>query len=307
MLKFYTPDNIPRASKRLRCEIPAREFGEIIFSLKDSSIDDVVVLSKKTTVSDISYLLSKEIKFIFDICDDQFDDPTYHEMFKLACLHSSLITVPTESMKSLVNKRVNRNAFVITDPFERNRKSPTFNPGKKLKLLFFGCRDNFIPVDWFDIISKLETHNLDFTIDAVFNNEISDVYRFENPRLKIHTWTFEKQTNLMEECDIILLPFSNNFKNISVKSPNRLVESLQVGKFIVTNNGVDSYQEFKDFIFLDDYDKISEGIIWAFHNREEVLNKVTEGQKHIDLFYSPQSVSNLWKEAYYLVRNYNDK
>lgn len=302
MLKFYTPDNIPRASKRLRCEIPAREFGEVIFSLKDTSVDDVVVLSKKTTILDILYLINNQIKFIFDICDDQFDDPNYYEIFKLACRHSNLITVPTESMKRLVNKRVKKNVFVITDPFERNRKSPTFNPGKKLKILFFGCRDNFIPIHWFDIISKLEAYKLDFRIDAIFNNEISDFYIFKNPRLKIHTWTFEKQTDLMEECDIVLLPFFNNFKNISVKSPNRLVESLQVGKFVVTNNGVHSYKEFRDFIFLDDYGKIIEGIIWTLHNREEVLNKVKKGQQHIDLFYSPQTVSNLWKESYHLVK-----
>lgn len=302
MLKFYTPDNIPRASKRLRCEIPASIFGEVIYDLSNASSEDVVVLSKKTTIRDIDYLLQKKIKFIFDICDDQFEDPTYSLMFKHACKNCELIVVPTKSMKDLVKQRTGKDAFVITDPFERTRREPNFNPDKKVKILFFGCRDNFIPIDWFGIISGLENYGIDFTIEAIFNNEVSDIDNFKHKRLNIHTWTFESQTKLMEECDIILLPFYNNFKNISVKSPNRIVESLQMGKIVVTNRGVDSYENFEDFVFLDDYDRICDGILWSLNNKKEVLKKIKKGQEYIDLFYSPKSVSNLWKKSYELVK-----
>jgi hypothetical protein len=307
MLKFHTPDNIPRASKRLRCEIPASIFGEVITDLSDASSEDVVVLSKKTTIKDIDYLLQEKIKFIFDICDDQFDDKTYSLMFKYACINCELIVVPTKSMRDLVKQKIDKDAFVITDPFERTRRLPNFNPDNKLKLLFFGCRDNFIPVDWFNIISKLENFGIDFTIEAIFNNEISDINNFRHKKLNIYTWTFELQTKLMEECDIILLPFYNNFKNISVKSPNRIVESLQMGKFVVTNNGVNSYKDFQDFVFLDDYDRIYDGIFWALSNKKKVLEKIKQGQKYIDLFHSPESVSNLWKKCYQLVKEKNEK
>lgn len=305
MLKFYIPDKIPRASKRLRAEIPAKFFGEIISDIKESCENDVIVLSKKTTIGDIKYLLNKNIKFIFDICDDQFDDPSYKDMYNYACSNSSLIVTPTKSMQKLVESRVNKKTFVIGDPFERDRISPSFEPGEKLKLLFFGCRDNFVPINWIEIINKLEEYKIDFEINAIFNYFESDIKNFDHEKLKIHNWTFEGQTSLMKECDLIILPFLNNYKNISVKSPNRIVESLQIGKFVITNYGVDSYKELSDFIFLESYDKICEGIVWAINNKNQVLDKIKRGQNYIESFYSPSFISSLWKEAYQLVTEEN--
>jgi hypothetical protein len=305
MLKFYIPDNIERASKRLRAEIPSQIFGKVIDKIVDTSDDDVVVLSKKTTVRDIKYLLDRKIKFIFDICDDQFEDPTYSNMFKYACENANLIVVPTQSMKRLVESKINRKVFVIGDPFERNRNPPCFNIDQKIKLLFFGCRDNFIPINWNKIINKLEGCGIDFQIDAIFNNIELDYKNFKNEKLNIHTWSFDKQTFLMENCDLIILPFMNNHKNISVKSANRIIESLQMGKFVISNFGVDSYKEFGDFIFLDNYDKICEGIIWACANKNDVLDKIKRGQEYINSYYSPTHISNLWKKSYQLVKEEN--
>jgi len=107
-----------------------------------------------------------------------------------------------------------------------------------------------------------------------------------------------RNIQILDDCDLVLLPFKNNHKNISTKSPNRVVEAINRGKFVVTNYGVDSYKELQDFILLNDYDKIVEGIVWTLSNKKTVLQKITDGQKFIHQKYNLTSVSNSWKHVY---------
>lgn len=301
MLKFYVPDtNYVRASSRLRALLPSKKFGKVISNISDVKDDDVIVFSKKSSIPEIQYVVDRNIKFIFDICDDQFKDPVYVNLFSYACSNCDLIAVPTQKMKELVEYYTNKKTFIVTDPYERGRRQPSFSPSDVLKIFFFGCVDNFSTVPWQDIVNGLASINLKFKIDAIINYQ--SMYDVNESFFQTHEWSFDKQTKLLDECDLVFLPFKNNSKNIATKSPNRIVESINRGKFVVTNWGVDSYNDFKDFIFLDEYDKLVDGILWSINNKEEVILKITDGQKYIDDNYSVDSVSETWKQAYELVK-----
>ena len=301
MLKFYVPDtNYVRASSRLRALLPSKKFGKVISNISDAKDGDVVVFSKKSSIPEIQYVVDRNIKFIFDICDDQFKDPVYANLFSYACSNCDLITVPTQKMKELAEYHTNKKTFIATDPYERERRQPSFSPSDVLKIFFFGCVDNFSTVPWQDIVNGLASNNLKFKIDAIINYQ--SMYDINESFFQTHEWSFDKHTKLLDECDLVFLPFKNNSKNISTKSPNRIVESINRGKFVVTNYGVDSYNGFKDFIFLDEYDKLVDGILWSLNNREEVIQKIVDGQKYIDDNYSVDSVSETWKQAYELVK-----
>jgi len=301
MLKFYVPDkNSVRSSARLRASIPAEKYGKVITNISDVSQDDVIVFSKKSSIPEIQYIVDRGIKFIFDICDDQFKDPVYVKLFSYACSQCDLITVPSQKMKELAEYHTNKKAFVILEPCERERREAFFSPSDTLKIFFFGCVDNFNTIPWKEIVNELASNSLKFKIDAIINYQ--HMYDINESFFQTHEWTFEKHTKLLDNCDIVFLPFKNNTKNISTKSPNRIVESINRGKFVVTNYGVDSYNNYKDFIFLDNYDKLIDGILWTLDNKESVINKVIEGQKFIDDYHSIESVANTWRQAHNLVK-----
>ncbi len=304
MLKFYVPDkNSARSSSRLRASIPAENYGKVISNIHDIEDGDIVVFSKKSSIPEIQYVMNRDIKFIFDICDDQFKDPAYVNLFSYACSHCDLITVPSQTMKELAEYYTNKKVFITLEPYERERRQSFFSPSDVLKILFFGSVDNFSAVPWQDIVNGLASNNIKFKLDAIINYQ--SMYNVNESFFQTHEWSFDKQTKLLDECDLVLLPFKNNSKNISTKSPNRIVESINRGKFVVTNYGVDSYKDFKNFIFLDNYDKLVDGIIWSLNNKEEVIQKIVDGQKYIDDNYSVDSVSETWKQAYELAKCIN--
>ena len=297
MLKFHVPDkDFSRASLRLRATNPAKLFGEIISNPQEANAEDVIVFAKKSTINDIRYAVENNIKFIFDICDDQFEDIKYKKLFSYACEHCSAITVPTNKMKSLCEQKTTKKSYKILESYERESKSPHFNPGDILNILFYGTYDNFDAVPWIELIDQLKNLNVKFKINALINSASSR--KVNSPNMEIYEWSFERQTNFLDQCDIVLLPFKNNEKNISTKSPNRVVEAINRGKFVITNYGVNSYEELQEFIFLDDYDRIVEGIVWTLSNKNAVIRKISEGQTFIHQNYNLTSVSNSWRYVY---------
>jgi len=130
---------------------------------------------------------------LFDICDDQFQDPTYRELFAYACNYCSAITVPSEKMKLLCEQKTSKKTYVTLESYERECKPPQFNPGKVLNILFYGSYDNFDAVPWIELVDQLHLYNINFKIDALVNCASSRQIR--SPNIKVHEWSFEKHTN----------------------------------------------------------------------------------------------------------------
>ena len=306
MIKFYIPKGeLGRASVRFRAYVPLqymREGDGYIKESKEAKQGDTVVLAKKTNFWDLDFLKDNKIKFIFDICDDKWN--RHPEVWNRACDEASLITTTCELLQKRIKERTGKDSHIIGDPTERKREQPKFNPQKIIKLVYYGGRKSFSLVDWENNINQIKSvekkfdNQYKFEIHAIANKPEKaakrlGVYR-ESKILNMHDWTYERQGDLVRSGDIVILPMPTSHHLLKVKSPNRVIDGLQQGRFVIANPGVDSYEKLSDYIFLG---TIKKGLEYALRNKEEVIDKIKKGQEYIDKNHSPEMIAKKWIET----------
>jgi hypothetical protein len=100
-------------------------------------------------------------------------------------------------------------------------------------------------------------------------------------------WTWELQGQLLEQCDIVLMPVQTDNPRTDTKSANRVIDSLISGKFVITTP-LASYEEFAPYTWQGDY---IEGIKWARDNPDQVINMIAAGQQYTEQNYSARVLS----------------
>ena len=75
------------------------------------------------------------------------------------------------------------------------------------------------------------------------------------------------------------------------KGNNRPIDGIQQGKFVITNDTIPSYVDLNNFIWTGD---IAEGLKYAIDNPNEVVQKITLGQQHINKYYTPSHIVKKW-------------
>ena len=103
-------------------------------------------------------------------------------------------------------------------------------------------------------------------------------------------WTPEFNKEIIKS-DIVILPYTKDQERL-VKSSNRIIDSLNLGRFVILSN-VEQFKEFKHYTYFGD---INNGIEWLKINKTKAIDKVLKGQKYVNEFYSPESVSQLWRK-----------
>jgi glycosyltransferase involved in cell wall biosynthesis len=150
--------------------------------------------------------------------------------------------------------------------------------------------------------SDIETVTNNFSIHAVTNKPDKASKRLHHSirykKNNMYHWSFEKQGQIVKDCDIVLIPLPKGMPLVQVKSPNRVIDGLQQGKFVIANEGVDSYEKFKDYICLG---SIKDGLNWALNNKEEVIEKIKRGQQYIEQYHSAEEIGRRWIETENLV------
>ena len=106
-------------------------------------------------------------------------------------------------------------------------------------------------------------------------------------QLDMREWTWDVQGQLLSECDIVLMPVMTDNPRTDTKSANRLIDSIISGKFVITSP-LASYKEFASYTWQDDY---IEGIKWASNNPNQVIDKISQGQKYVEENYSAKVLS----------------
>jgi hypothetical protein len=77
-----------------------------------------------------------------------------------------------------------------------------------------------------------------------------------------------------------------------VKSPNRVVEPLRAGRFVVAYP-LPSYAELGDYVWLGE--DISAGVAWALTNHEEVRRRLEAGQAYVARRFDPRAIGRVWE------------
>lgn len=263
-------------------------------------------------------------KIVTDISDDHFAHPVYGEYFKTFVNQADLTVASAPKMAEIIRHHTSRPLFVAGDPFEGVRRDARFEPPRAraqsllgrvlgnvlarpggssaLRLLWFGHGGNLGSI--VDLLPELHRlvarHALELTLVtspqsgveqlcAEFNEDYAPVCT-----LRFSPWSVDTTWQALRECDLVIIPVRMNDSSKLVKSPNRLIEAVWAGRFVVANP-IPSYQEFGDFAWLGD--NIVDGIEWALEHPGEVRRRIAAGQEYIEKNYAPEVIARQWDAA----------
>jgi hypothetical protein len=210
---------------------------------------------------------------LWDVCDDHFDNPQrsyyYRKMLDLV----DVVTCTTEYLTDRI-KSFGREATVISDPLEFPRKEPVVREPKKL--LWYGHSSNL------DALRELDLSGYDL---AIITNKHADWCL---------SWSHVNMQKGLAWCDAVIIPVKKETEkaNWMAKSPNRMTEAINAGRFVVAND-MPAYRGYG--MYLGD---ILEGLEWIKKNQEECSRQLENSQKVVTKLHAPQVIASQWEAVF---------
>jgi hypothetical protein len=176
-LKFKAKDGEhTRASRRFRATIPLKGMrendGQIEDLFKEAVRNDIIILAKDTSIREGQFLLDNNIKFVFDICDDKWGSRKKNlvDTYNFLCKNANLVVTSTPTLANIIFRNTGKQAHVISDPVERERKEPNvkiITDDTTIKFAYYGAGKNFDIIDWNKIVNDLKRVHNKIEIHAV--------------------------------------------------------------------------------------------------------------------------------------------
>jgi hypothetical protein len=243
------------ASFRYRVAIPAKELDAHINHFGA----EVLIFSKPTQEEvNVAVLRKKRgTKIIADICDDHLDWPHYRALLDL----SDAVTCPTKVLAD----RLRWDAQIVPDPYEFAECLPHCNGDR---VLWFGHGSNIKSVA--RVLPKIKSPI------RIVSNVPGSI-----------PWSVPTLQTELTQADIVILPATKDYK-----SPNRAVEAIRSGCFVVA----EPHPALEDIpgIWIGD---IPEGIEWAKQNQEEANHRTRLAQEYVRNNFSPDIQANAWRKV----------
>ena len=286
--------------------MPADYFGikKIIFLESDNPdkfLDfykpKLLIISKAMNNRDIRLLTdsakSREIKIISIFDDWNFENPNRTKINLPIAINSDLIIAKTATASLEIKKNTSLNCIVIPDPLRFDSHKIFHQIQEPFNLSWFGMHTNHDTI--INELPNLNKSNLQINLSLITNftekiEETSNYKAFNNLNIKLINWDSNSNKNIVKS-DIVILPIPNDKKRL-VKSSNRIVDSLNLGRFTITSKTL-QFKEFNDFVYTG---KIVDGLKWALKNTDEAINKTIKGQKYVSENYSIKTICEKWKK-----------
>ncbi len=296
-----------RASHRLRGDVTSAALAEqgydskILTDWNDVDSNTIVIFLKGTLVSTIQRAKDLGAKILYDLCDNKFKEK---EDYATCCQLADLVSVNSVQMGVSTKHHTGRDYVIMPDPYERPILKPKFNPNSQLELLWFGNQSSFAFFPIVEVWQRLEQDIIDYRYSMISSKtdrvlskmkkrqDKGSVTGINLDKINLEIWTWERQGQLLESCDIVLMPVQTENPRTDTKSANRLIDSLISGRFVITTP-LHSYLDFEPFTWQGDY---IEGIKWARSNPEKVLEMITAGQQYVEQNYSAGVLSKKFIE-----------
>jgi len=292
-----------RASHRLRGDVTCQALADQGYDAKILNVDwsevdanTIVIFLKRSQPSSIQRAKDLGATTIYDLCDNKFEEK---EEYEPCCQLADLVSVNSVQMGVSTKFHTGRDSIVMPDPFERPKLVPAFAPGTELKLLWFGSQSSFKFLPVVEIWQRLEKEvgNYKYTMISAKTDRLINKMSLRQAKglisginfdkLDMQEWTWERQGQLLSECDIVLMPVLTDNPRTDTKSANRVIDSLISGRFVITTP-LASYEEFAPYTWQGDY---IEGIKWARDNPDQVIKMITAGQQYTEQNYSARVLS----------------
>ena len=271
MIGWAVPEADELASYRYRCMIPMRELSRMGIACAMGK-GTITVCSKHFLPLEDAAGIKKTSKIVYDISDDHFGgelDEHYRTMIEMA----DAITCPTEAMAGRILEETGRAAQVVADPYEFEREEPRMPSGTVSNLLWFGHRLNLPGLR--AELPRLGKWNL-----RVVSNAEGCI-----------PWSLATMHREFANCDVVVIPVPAQTEK-QVKSPNRMVESIRQGRFVVANP-MPAYAEYG--MWQGD---LVEGLQWIAEHQDAALAAVANAQRVIEAIHSPRCVAEQWKRVF---------
>lgn len=306
------------ASARYRVLIPAthlarRGHSMQVMSLRPDEVPrealeaqaDVAIFAKSFSESNeriATHLRGRGLRVIADYCDDHFEHPQHGPHFRRMAGIATDLVASTEALAASIKRHTGRDARVITDPVEGPRGTPRFEPKlPALRVLWFGHPTNLVSViDKADQLRTLaQRMPVEFTLITERTAEVDRlagaIASIAPDRLKVRCvqWSLEATWKWLEECDLVWIPVTDTGPKMA-KSPNRLLESLWAGRFVVADP-VPAYRPFEDLMPLGE--GLDAAVTRALDNPAAVQERLREAQRRIARSHSGFECARLWAEA----------
>jgi len=259
------------ASFRYRALMPVSYLNDQGFTATINEGEaDAIVFSKP---AEANIELAKQCKedgtrVIVDICDDHLDHEKMGAVYRELIGLSDQVICPTKTLQERIAKETGKDSEVIPDPYEQQRRIPH---AKGENLLWFGHQRNIPEIIPF--IGKLPN----LSVCTGRNNTLTGYI----------PWSLENQEKELAYANIVVLP-----KSAEYKSPNRLINSLMAGCFVVAHPN-QSRQEFRKYTWIG---RVLSGLEWANAFQDELNDRVSEAQDYIEAHYSPECIGKQWAE-----------
>jgi hypothetical protein len=302
-IRFFSPSyKTKRASHRLRGEVTSNALAAqgydsaILRDWNEVDKNTLVIFLKISYPHDIQRAKDLGAYTVYDLCDNKFDEK---QEYIPCCQAAHLVSVNSEQMGLSVKQYTGRDYIVMSDPYERPTLEPRFNPSNMIKLLWYGSQSSFKFLPMVEIWQRLEKEIVNYKYTMVSQKTDRVLSKMQSrqakgsisginfSKLDMQTWTWELQGELLEQCDIVLMPVQTDNPRTDTKSANRLIDALISGKFVITTP-LASYEEFAPYTWQGDYIK---GIKWAMAHHGKALEMIKKGQEYTKHHYSATVLS----------------
>jgi hypothetical protein len=306
------------ASARYRVIIPSQQLGRRGHVLQIASlpagadpmvvkdaVSDVMVISKMYDPANEALILgarSRGTRILVDFCDDHFAHPQVGPLMRRLAELADGVVASTEAMAEAVRRNTARDAIVITDPVEGPRGMPKFAPRlPALRIAWFGHPSNLdgLLARAHELHALADRMPVELTVVTEALPEaaalVAKVSEGRAPRLRatLVPWSLEQTWKTLAESDAIWIPVAETGAK-AVKSPNRLLESLWAGRFVVAD-AVPSYLPFADVASIGE--GLEAGMMRALADPAAVERNVREAQRRIARSHSAFACGRQWAAA----------
>lgn len=310
----------PLASERYRVLAPARllsAWGHTVAAVPagcppDSPVweealgADVVIVSKifsEDALQVVERARGRGARIVADLCDNHFETPELGWVYAELCRRADAITVSTSALGESIAERFGRHVTVIDDPYEAPAAKPAFQPGAaRLKLVWFGSPTNFDTCEaMFPALGEL-SRGLPLALEVVtaaaeglVPARLAEFQAEFGPALAIAftPWSVERTWSAIAAADLVVIPSLDDPRK-QAKGPNRLVESLRCGRFVIAYP-VPAYRPLGQYAWLGQ--DLAAGIRWALENQAAVLGRLEAGQRYVAVRFAPEAIARAWESA----------
>jgi SAM-dependent methyltransferase len=306
------------ASARYRVLIPAQQLARLGHEVQLATIGrdgwpanvrdaqvDVLVVSKSFHAANEELaraMKARGVRVLVDLCDDHFEHPDHGPHFHKLVAVADLVVASTPAMADSVQRHTGRTAVVITDPVEGPRGFPKFSPAfPRLRLAWFGHPSNLrgLVVKSPQLAQLVATMPVELCVVTAAWDDVkpfvAQLAAVDPQRLKVSLvpWSSDATWKALAQCDAVWLPVEES-ETTAVKSPNRLLESLWAGRWVVADP-VPSYLPFADLMPIGK--GLVPGIMEALDDPAGAERRIAEAQRRIARSHSAFECGRQWAAA----------